>query len=104
MWLNLCPSIKPTYLPTYLPTQVPQVDWLDRVSLPYTSRIMTELSTHHHHHSSSSFQSLEEQALSEHGYLVINLPMFQHPVLYEEKPYPGVGLPIGFQVVTEKGR
>lgn len=24
--------------------------------------------------------------------------MFQYPVLYEEKPYPGVGLPIGFQM------
>jgi hypothetical protein len=28
--------------------------------------------------------------------MIVTLPMFQWPVLYEEKPYPGVGLPLGF--------
>jgi hypothetical protein len=70
------------------------VEWLDRVSLPYMARVLSELSTQRRSQGclpSSSLAEAEEKeaGLFQHAYLVVTLPIFHLPVLYEEKAYPG---------------
>ena len=99
--------------------QLPPVEWLDRVTLPYTARVLAELAQNPCHpqewvledekdgeEDEEGREEGEEGAsqprrprqrrrrLHQEGFLVVTLPMFQHPVLFEEKPYPGVvGVP-----------
>ncbi len=109
----------------YIFNRMAPVDWLDRVTLPYTGRILAaelaastrrgrrrrprrrpqrqeeegERELQPEEEESDGFEA-EAQAEAEEeedcGYLVIILPMFQHPVLYEEKAYPAAGsMPLG---------
>jgi len=40
----------------------------------------------------------EEKLMASQAFLIVSLPMFQFPVLYEEKPYPGFSLPPLFHI------
>jgi len=97
--------------------QLPPVEWLDRVTLPHTARVLAELAQNPRHprewvleeeeeeEEEERREEEEEEGVTKHrrrrrrrlrqeGFLVVTLPMFQHPVLFEEKPYPGVvGVP-----------
>lgn len=96
------------YGPLDVPMQVPQVDWLDKLSLPFMSRILADLSRPQAEWPSPHCASeAEEKMMASNAFLVVSLPMFQFPVLYEEKAYPGVGLPPLFHLprsaLEEKG-
>lgn len=77
--------------------QVPPVEWLDRVSLPYMSRVLSELSNQRRSQCwlpssdspASSAAADKEEMLFGSAHLVLTLPIFHLPVLYEEKAYPG---------------
>ena len=99
--------------------QLPPVDWLDRVTLPQTGRMLADVAQKPRHPREWALEQetpegdSENQApaapqtssLRQAGFLVVTLPMFQHPVLYDEKVYPGVvGVPYsGLAVVAMAG-
>jgi hypothetical protein len=57
--------------------QVPQVEWLDRLSLPHISKVLSELSSDPRGLYSRPYCAEGERGLAEHGFLVVTLPMFQ---------------------------
>lgn len=92
----------------YIFNRMAPVDWLDRVTLPYTGRVLaaelaatTRMNTGGRRHrrrrrgggkdggdgeeEREEEEQEEGEAEEDSGYLVVNLPMFRHPVLYEEK-------------------
>ena len=110
----------------YVFNRMAPVDWLDRVTLPYTGRILAaelaaatrrrarrgrrkggvrgqrrrggkdqqdggDAATDGDEQEEGEDEEEEEEEKADCGYLVVNLPMFQHPVLYEEKACPTVG-------------
>lgn len=91
----------------------PPVEWLDRLSLPHTARLLANLAQDPRDPREWALEKeeggegldeggfgqgpcLARGSLHESGFLVVTLPLFRHPVLFQERLYPGVaGLPCG---------
>jgi len=105
--------------------QLTTVEWLDRITLPHTAQMLADMAQNPRHPREWALENSEAEkeeeegeageekdGTSEHrrrqlrwrrrrrlhqeGFLVVTLPVFQHPVLFEENVYPGVvGLSFG---------
>ncbi|CAM9241184.1 unnamed protein product, partial [Choristocarpus tenellus] len=69
---------------------VDRADWLDPASLARVEQLTTALADPAKLRSHKAYQSEVETLLRSKPFMVIELPYFAHPVIHEERPYPGV--------------
>jgi len=68
--------------------------WLDELSLRRVEACRRSLADREAW-ARSAHASLTERDMLSRAFLILEMPRFDHPVLFEEKPYPAAPLPIG---------
>ncbi|CAN0442493.1 unnamed protein product, partial [Hapterophycus canaliculatus] len=67
-----------------------RADWLDPVSLARVDRLVSALADPEELSQHRAYQTDAEAALRDAPSLVLEMPCFAHPIMHEERPYPGV--------------
>lgn len=67
-----------------------RADWLDPVSLSRVDRLVAALADPAELRTHRAYQTDAEAALRDSPDLVLEMPCFAHPIIHEERPYPGV--------------
>ncbi|CAN0337331.1 unnamed protein product, partial [Ectocarpus fasciculatus] len=73
-----------------------RADWLDPASLSRVDRLVAALADPDELRKHRAYQTDAEAGLRDSPKLVLEMPCFAHPIIHEERPYPGVpGVPGG---------
>lgn len=67
-----------------------RADWLDPVSLSRVDRLVAALADPDELRQYRAYQTDAEAGLRDSPNLVLDMPCFAHPIIHEERPYPGV--------------
>ena len=67
-----------------------RADWLDPVSLSRVDRLVVALADPAELRRHRAYQTDSEAGLRDYPNLVLEMPCFAHPIIHEERPYPGV--------------
>lgn len=67
-----------------------RADWLDPVSLSRVDRLVGALADPAELRKHRAYQTDVEAGLRDSPNLVLEMPCFAHPIIHEERPYPGV--------------
>ncbi|CAM9954479.1 unnamed protein product, partial [Laminaria digitata] len=67
-----------------------RADWLDPVSLSRVDRLVAALADPEELRKHASYQTETQKNLRNSPTLILEMPYFAHPVIHEERPYPGV--------------
>ncbi|CAB1107106.1 unnamed protein product [Ectocarpus sp. CCAP 1310/34] len=67
-----------------------RADWLDPASLSRVDRLVAALADPDELRKHRAYQTDAEASLRDSPKLVLEMPCFAHPIIHEERPYPGV--------------
>ena len=67
-----------------------RADWLDPVSLSRVDRLVAALADPEDLRKNAAYQTETQENLRNSPTLILEMPYFAHPVIHEERPYPGV--------------
>lgn len=67
-----------------------RADWLDPVSLSRVDRLVAALADPEELRKHRAYQTEAEAGLRTSPTLILEMPYFAHPIIHEERPYPGV--------------
>lgn len=67
-----------------------RADWLDPVSLSRVDRLVAALADPGELRKHRAYQTDAEACLRDSPNIVLEMPCFAHPIIHEERPYPGV--------------
>lgn len=67
-----------------------RADWLDPVSLSRVDRLVAALADPDELRKHRAYQTETEAGLRTSPSLILEMPYFEHPIIHEERPYPGV--------------
>jgi len=67
-----------------------RADWLDPVSLSRVDRLVAALANPVELQKHRAYQTDAETGLRDFPNVVLEMPCFAHPIIHEERPYPGV--------------
>lgn len=77
-------------LDKYRMRAVERVSWLDSIVLPRVNELVGALSDPTELQKHRAFQTNTELRLRSLPALIVEMPCFEHPVIHDERPYPGV--------------
>lgn len=69
---------------------IDRADWLDRVSIARVDRLIAALADPEQLRRNRAYQTDAEASLRNTPNLILEMPYFAHPIIHEERSYPGV--------------